>query len=130
MRYLQVFVGYATKLWVLQVEQLLCIMEVLGLPPKQLVDTSTRKKIFFDSNSMPRIVANSRGKKRRPGSKSLAQALKCTDKLFLDFLEGCLKWDPKERMSPEDGLKHTWILEALAQAQAQAQARTSSTSAR
>lgn len=107
----------------------------MGLPPKHIIDGSTRKKLFFDSNSQARVVPNSRGKKRKPASKTLSQVLKCNDKyahltfplpsptcinvefqrLFLDFLEGCLKWDAKERMTPEEGLKHAWILEALTQ---------------
>jgi serine/threonine protein kinase len=30
-------------------------MEVLGLPPKRLMDQSTRKKLFFDHSGAPRI---------------------------------------------------------------------------
>ena len=26
---------------------------------------------------------------------------------------GCLRWDPRERFTPEDCMKHEWILEAL-----------------
>lgn len=42
-------------------EQLLCIMEIMGTPPHHLIDTATRKKVFFDSNNQPNIVQNSRG---------------------------------------------------------------------
>ncbi|KAF9917176.1 hypothetical protein BGZ65_013002, partial [Modicella reniformis] len=52
---------------------------------------------------------NSKGKKRRPGSKSLAQALKCNDPLFLDFIARCLVWDPEKRLKPREGLQHEWI---------------------
>ncbi len=55
-------------------------METMGLPPKNVIENSTRKKLFFDSNSMVRIVPNSRGKKRKPASKTLALVLKCSDK--------------------------------------------------
>ena len=68
--------------------------------------------MFFDSNSNPRIVPNSRGKKRHPKSKDLMTAVKCSDPLFIDFLQNCLAWDPKERYKPEDALQHAWILEA------------------
>ena len=44
-----------------ETEQLLCIMEVLGLPPTQLVDEATRRKMFFDTAGNPRIIPNSRG---------------------------------------------------------------------
>eukprot|EP00026_Physarum_polycephalum_P000454 Phypoly_transcript_00455.p1 GENE.Phypoly_transcript_00455~~Phypoly_transcript_00455.p1 ORF type:complete len:1517 (+),score=378.84 Phypoly_transcript_00455:142-4692(+) len=111
----ELYTGYPLFPGENEAEQLLCIMETMGLPPKAVVDNSTRKKLFFDSNSVARVVPNSRGKKRKPASKTLAQVLKCNDKLFLDFLDGCLKWDAKERMTPEEGLKHAWILEALTQ---------------
>ena len=80
-----------------EVEQLACIMEVIGVPPRHLIESSSRAKMFFDSSLQPRIVANSRGKKRRPGSRDLSTALRCTDAPFLSFLEGCLRWDSTHR---------------------------------
>lgn len=58
-------------------------------------------------------MPNSRGRKRRPGGKSLEGVLKCKDPLFVNFLEGCLRWDPEERFTPEEALSHEWILEGL-----------------
>ncbi|KAI9240711.1 MAG: kinase-like domain-containing protein [Podila humilis] len=90
-------------------EQLSCIMEIQGVPDRYLVDRSSRKKVFFDAVGNPKLVINSKGKKRRPGSKTLAQALKCNDPLFLDFIARCLIWDPEKRMKPREGLQHEWI---------------------
>jgi dual specificity tyrosine-phosphorylation-regulated kinase 2/3/4 len=90
-------------------EQLACIMEIQGLPDKYLIEKSTRKRVFFDSNGSPRPVVNSKGKRRRPGSKTLTQALKCNDEVFLDFISRCLQWDPEKRMKPDEGLMHEWI---------------------
>ncbi|KAG0347864.1 hypothetical protein BG004_006737 [Podila humilis] len=90
-------------------EQLSCIMEIQGVPDRYLVDRSSRKKVFFDSVGNPKLVVNSKGKRRRPGSKTLAQALKCNDPLFLDFIGRCLIWDPEKRMKPREGLQHEWI---------------------
>ncbi|GES77434.1 kinase-like domain-containing protein [Rhizophagus clarus] len=92
-------------------EQLSCIMEVLGVPEKYLIEKSTRKKLFFDSNGNPRPVANSKGRRRRPNTKTLASALKCQDQVFLDFIARCLDWDPEKRMKPDEGLMHEWITE-------------------
>ena len=50
----------------IQVEQLACIMEVLGVPPRKLVAECSRRKAFFDSTGNPRIVPNSRGKRQWP----------------------------------------------------------------
>ena len=95
-----------------EVEQLACIMEVLGTPPANLIAECSRRKQFFDSEMNPRIVANSKGKKRRPSSKDLISSLRCTDVAFVSFLEGCLQWDAAERLTPEAALRHEWIMEA------------------
>ncbi|KAF9105285.1 hypothetical protein BGX27_009703 [Mortierella sp. AM989] len=99
-------------------EQLACIMEIQGVPEPYLVERSSRRKVFFDSNGNPKLVVNSKGKKRRPGSKTLGQMLKCTDILFLDFISKCLIWDPERRMKPQEGLMHDWILEGKGSAKA------------
>jgi hypothetical protein len=44
-----------------EVEQLLCIMEVMGAPPQHLIEAGGRKKVFFDANNQPTVVPNSRG---------------------------------------------------------------------
>mmetsp|Transcript_58771 Transcript_58771/g.120217 ORF Transcript_58771/g.120217 Transcript_58771/m.120217 type:complete len:173 (-) Transcript_58771:289-807(-) len=77
-----------------------------------MVEQASRKKMFFDANGAPRIVANSRGKKRRPGSKDLGAAVRCNDAAFVSFLDGCLQWDKKERLTPDQALQHEWITEA------------------
>jgi len=48
-------------------------MELRGLPPEQVLDHSTRSKIFFDEETdEPLLVTtDSRGKLRIPGSKTL-----------------------------------------------------------
>lgn len=128
----ELFTGYPLFPGENEQEQLACIMEIQGVPNKYLIEKSTRKKLFFgkrfsmtnglsavwklnrvpsftDSYGNPRIGPNSKGKKRRPGSKTLAQALKCTDEPFLDFVSKCLEWDPEKRLNPEQGLAHPWI---------------------
>lgn len=53
-------------------------MEIKGVPEDYLLEMATRRKLFFDNNNEPLIVANSRGKKRRPLTKSLKGVLlKC-----------------------------------------------------
>ncbi|OSX65002.1 hypothetical protein POSPLADRAFT_1065025 [Postia placenta MAD-698-R-SB12] len=90
-------------------EQLSCIMEVLGVPDKDFVNRSSRKRLFFDTTGAPRPVVNSKGKRRRPGSKSLAQVLRCDDELFIDFISKCLVWDPERRVKPQAALRHPFI---------------------
>ncbi|KAG9250480.1 uncharacterized protein F5Z01DRAFT_367799 [Emericellopsis atlantica] len=90
-------------------EQLACIMEVFGPPEKHLIEKSTRKKLFFDSMGKPRLTVSSKGRRRRPSSKTLQQVLKCDDEPFLDFLARCLRWDPDRRLKPEEAIRHEFI---------------------
>lgn len=90
-------------------EQLACIMEVFGPPEKHLIEKSTRKKLFFDSVGKPRLTVSSKGRRRRPSSKTLQQALKCDDEAFLDFIARCLRWDPDRRIKPEEAVRHEFI---------------------
>lgn len=90
-------------------EQLACIMEIFGPPDRHLVERCTRKKLFFDSVGKPRVTVSSKGRRRRPSSKTLSQALKTEDEAFLDFISRCLRWDPERRMKPHDAMNHAFI---------------------
>lgn len=90
-------------------EQLACIMEVFGPPDKHLIEKSSRRKLFFDSLGKPRLSVSSKGKRRRPSSKTLQQVLKCDDDAFLDFLARCLRWDPDRRLKPDEAIRHEFI---------------------
>ena len=90
-------------------EQLACIMEVFGPPEKHLIEKSTRKKLFFDSLGKPRLTVSSKGRRRRPSSKTLQQALKCDEDSFVDLIARCLRWDPDRRMKPEEALQHDFL---------------------
>jgi len=111
-------------------DQLACMIELLGMPPQRLLDQSKRARNFISSKGYPRycsqttmpdgsIVLNGgrsrRGKPRGPpGSKDWVQALKgCDDSLFIDFLRRCLAWEPSERMTPSQALRHTWLRRRL-----------------
>lgn len=52
---------------------------------------------------------NSKGRRRRPGTKSLAQVLRTDDHAFVDFIAKCLVWDPERRMKPQVALRHEFI---------------------
>ncbi|WFD01655.1 dual-specificity kinase [Malassezia obtusa] len=90
-------------------DQLACMMEVLGLPDRALLERSTRRKLFFDSTGAPRPVVNSRGQRRRPSTRSLAAAARTRDELFLDFIAQCLTWDPARRLTADAALQHPWF---------------------
>jgi dual specificity tyrosine-phosphorylation-regulated kinase 2/3/4 len=90
-------------------EQLACIMEIFGPPDRHLVEKCTRKKLFFDSVGKPRVTVSSKGRRRRPSSKTLQQALKTEDEAFIDFISRCLRWDPDRRLKPNEAVNHPFI---------------------
>ena len=96
-------------------EQLLCIMEVLGVPPSRIIERSPRKKEFFDSNNNPKLFANSRNKVRKPGTKDIMKTLHTEDASFVDFILCFLQWDPAERITPNEAMRHPWIAECFQQ---------------
>lgn len=62
-----------------------------------------------DSTGAPRPVVNSKGRRRRPGTKTLAQVLRCEDELFVDFIAKCLIWDPERRLKPQPAMRHPFL---------------------
>lgn len=113
-----------------ETDQLACMIELLGMPPQKLLEQSRRSRNFISSRGYPRycsqtqmpdgtVILNGgrskRGKVRGPpASKEWSTALKgCEDSLFIDFLRRCLVWDPTERMTPAQALKHTWLRRRL-----------------
>lgn len=90
-------------------EQMQCIMEFLGVPPKSLVDRAPRKRHFFDNFNSPKLAANSRGKVRRPSTRDLGQFLKTDDTAFIDFVRTLLTWDPQSRPTPREVMAHPWL---------------------
>ncbi|XP_054668847.1 dual specificity tyrosine-phosphorylation-regulated kinase 4 isoform X1 [Grus americana] len=107
----ELYTGYPLFPGENEVDQLACIMEVLGLPPADFIQAASRKRMFFDSKGFPKSITNSKGKKRCPDSKDLSTVLKTHDAGFLDFLKGCLMWEPALRMTPDEAMKHAWIQE-------------------
>lgn len=122
----ELYTGYALLPGEDEADQLACIIELLGMPPKKLLEQSKRASNFFSAKGHPRYCLvetfsnglfklgsgfSPRGKERRPpGKKELTTALKgCDDLLFIDFLQCCLEWDPDCRMTPSAALKHAWF---------------------
>lgn len=90
-------------------DQLGCIMEVCSLPPNSVLEMATRRRLFFDSRNNPRNLVNSKDKRRRVGSRPLSVILNCDETDFIDFLERCLEWDPRLRLTPDEAIRHPWL---------------------
>ena len=61
----------------------------------------------------PIMLKNSRGKYRKPNGKPLDYVIGDEDPDFNDFIIKCLEWDPEKRLTPDDALKHIWVLKGL-----------------
>ena len=96
-------------------DMLYYIMEYIGIPPKDLIDSSPKKLEFFDENGNPLEKKNSLGKIRKPNKKSIEAFLINADKDFIDLIQNIFKWKKEERIKPEDALKHKWIIKNLIQ---------------
>lgn len=108
----ELYTGYPLFPGENEAEQLACIMEVMGVPPPNVMEAAKRKRLFFDKG-VPKCVANSKGQKRTPGSRELSQVIRCSDDKFIDFIRRCLEWDANIRMTPDEALMHDWIREAI-----------------
>jgi len=106
----ELYTGYPLFPGENELDQLACIMEVLSVPPEDLLKDASRKKYFFASNGKPRIIENSNGIKRFPGTKNLQDFLPGADLQLLNFVADCVKWHPKDRLTPSTALQHPWIL--------------------
>lgn len=62
-------------------DQLSYIMQLMDVPSPSLIKLATRRNLFFSAeDNTPIIVANSKGRKRKPNTKTLSQILNnCQD---------------------------------------------------
>lgn len=91
-------------------------MEMRDVPPKEVLAISERKQKFFKDNNgslEPVMLKNSKGKLRKPNGKPLDYVIGDEDADFNDFVIKCLDWNPQTRLSPDDALKHVWVLKGL-----------------
>lgn len=107
----ELFVGMPLFIGEDEKDQMNCIIEVKGLPPRSMIVMASRRQIFFDDNYKPKQTTNTRGKVRQVSSKQLEWLMDSegeqTD--FVDFVDKCLEWKPEKRMTPQAGFEHKWI---------------------
>lgn len=110
---LELYYGYPIFPGQTEQEQLAMIMEMRGVPPINLLQEASRVEMFFDQNGAPKVIKDNEGKPIVPNSMTLGQYVEAEDRNFMKFLDACLHWDPDLRMTPEEGLRHDWILEGV-----------------
>jgi dual specificity tyrosine-phosphorylation-regulated kinase 2/3/4 len=86
-------------------ELLQLMMQVKGRVPEEMLEKSIKKNKFF---SQGLILPDKYGNILQPGSKKLEEIIE-GETIFLDFIEGCLEWDPAFRMTAQQALDHPWL---------------------
>jgi len=92
---------------------------MVGVPSSDVLQISTRKDKFFkpmpgDGHTLePVMCKNSRGKYRKPLGKPIDLVIGDEDPDFTDFVQKCLEWNPQKRLTPDQALKHVWVLKGL-----------------
>lgn len=92
--------------------------EVLGIPPKYLLDRGTRTSEFFGKSATgykPLRYTDRKGRRRMPGGRNLADACRVRNPVFVDFVSRCLAWDPADRMTPSEALQHPYVQSKMTQ---------------
>jgi dual specificity tyrosine-phosphorylation-regulated kinase 2/3/4 len=85
------------------------IMEIMDVPPENVLKMATRKEFFFHENNSPILKPTTSGKIRYPNTRDMAKMLSVDDEVFLDFLYKTLDWNPETRITPIEALQHEWI---------------------
>lgn len=91
------------------------MVETLGLPPDKMIKSAPHAHHFFDEKGQLKVKPNSRGKYHIASSSSIELQVHSNDPLFISLIEGCLKWNPKERFTAEDVLNHQWVKQNFAE---------------
>ena len=99
------FTGYPLFIGENEHDQLVFIIEALGLPSEEVVKMSTRSKLFFDAKGAPKLPEN-RKTMKSPGSKKICSVLNGAPDELIDFVSKCLTWNPSDRMKPLEALSH------------------------
>jgi len=114
----ELYIGYPLFPGESENDQMSRIMEMRDVPPAEVLKISERKMKFFVKNQEthglePIMLKNSRGKLRKANGKPLDYVIGDEDPDFNDFVTKCLNWDPSSRITPDEALKHVWVLKGL-----------------
>ncbi|XP_077452985.1 dual specificity tyrosine-phosphorylation-regulated kinase 4-like isoform X2 [Stigmatopora argus] len=94
--------GYALFSGQTKADMFYSITRVLGLPPLEMQVEANEKKFRIGS---PESEASKQ-------KNTLAMRIRSSNPKFLDFISHCLEYDIKKRLTPEQALRHPWILNA------------------
>ena len=92
-------------------EQMKYMIDTLGLPQNDIIDSGCRKTVFFTEEGTIKPEITSLTTTMDMFSKPLQERVDNQD--FLSFIEGFLRWDSRSRVSAIDALSHPWVSKGL-----------------
>ena len=84
-------------------EELIGMMiSLIGMPPESMIETANRAKYYFDEDGEPldSLEIN---------ETSLYAKTKIPDQFLLSLIQGCLKWEPSERLTFDQIVQHDYF---------------------
>ena len=81
-------------------DQLFRIIYVLGMPPNEILDKANRKNVFLPFEKTVKM---------KWSLNDLINPSNRDEELFEEFVGTLLQWDPDQRPSADQALKHVWI---------------------
>jgi dual specificity tyrosine-phosphorylation-regulated kinase 2/3/4 len=84
----------------------MCV-DVLGLPPRELLAQSPRRREFWTADGS--LIPSKGRRSRKTAAQSLEYVLGTGDLMLIDLLKKCLEWDQKVRITAADALTHPWF---------------------
>lgn len=85
-----------------EANQLQCIANLMGEPPVQMTSKSSIFAKLSDGKKVRFALATS-------SEKNFDNEMGPADPLFKDFVRKCLAWNPEDRLTVKEALKHPWI---------------------
>ena len=115
---IELFTGFPLFPGTNEREQLQLIIDVIGMVPGSVLQVSQRKHLFsqLKENASPAPVDVLTPQQKEERLKYIMVKLRDTpDDSFVNLIACCLEWDPTKRLTPEQCLRHEWILKGLPQ---------------
>jgi dual specificity tyrosine-phosphorylation-regulated kinase 2/3/4 len=90
-------------------DQLVLIIEMLGLPSAELLLQGSKVLQFFECESCELKDPCVKSVVKVPGSRKLEDVLQINNSDLTDFIRRCLDMDAKTRLTPSQAMSHPWL---------------------
>lgn len=99
------------------------LIKVIGMPPKSLIQTSSRAHFYFGIDQNGALIHKQTSVKQEKEQNEkeaymrafteIQRQTRIRDKDLLDLIVRCLKWKAEDRLTAKDFLSHKWIVRPI-----------------